>query len=326
MDERLLRIIFAGTPEFAAIALQALIDENVHEIIAVYTQPDRKSGRGQKISYSAVKEVAVAHQLPVYQPLHFKSKTEDGLASQAELIALNADVMIVAAYGLILPKAVLEAPKYGCLNIHGSLLPKYRGAAPIQRAIEAQEHQTGVTIMKMDIGLDTGDMIVKTICPIETADTSASIHDKLAHQGADAILKVLKTESILNEYLAQRIPQDESQATYAHKLTKAEAQINWAQSATQIHANIRAFNPWPIAFIAHEEINLRVWSATYSKIQSKLDAVPGEILAIDQDGVHVSCHQQQVICINILQWPGAKPFNPQQIQQTNKLHVGQVLI
>ena len=174
-----MKIIFAGTPEFAAVALDALL-KTEHEIVAVYTQPDRKAGRGQKLTASAVKQLALAHDIPVYQPLHFKSSTEEGLAAQTELKALNADVMVVAAYGLILPQVVLDTPKYGCLNIHGSLLPRWRGAAPIQRAISTGDTETGVTIMKMAAGLDTGDMMYKTYCPIEATDTSASLHDKLA--------------------------------------------------------------------------------------------------------------------------------------------------
>ena len=170
-----MKIVFAGTPEFAAEALAALINTD-HEIIAVYTQPDRKAGRGQKLTASAVKQLALEHNLPVYQPLHFKASTEEGLAAQKQLAELNADVMVVAAYGLILPQAVLDMPKYGCLNIHGSLLPRWRGAAPIQRAIAAGDAETGVTIMKMAAGLDTGDMMYKTICPIEATDTSASLH------------------------------------------------------------------------------------------------------------------------------------------------------
>ena len=227
----LLKIIFAGTPEFAAEALKALI-QTEHDIIAVYTQPDRKAGRGQKLTASAVKQVALEHNLPVYQPLHFKASTEEGLAAQQELAALNADVMVVAAYGLILPQAVLDMPKYGCLNIHGSLLPRWRGAAPIQRAIATGDHETGVTIMAMAAGLDTGDMLYKTYCPITAQDTSASLHDKLALQGAEAICAVLASEQQLQAYLEQREVQDEALTVYAHKLSKAEAQIDWAVSAS----------------------------------------------------------------------------------------------
>ena len=191
-----MKIVFAGTPEFAAVALKALI-ETEHEIVGVYTQPDRKAGRGQKLTASAVKLLALEHNLPVYQPLHFKSSTEEGIAAQQELAALKADVMVVAAYGLILPQVVLDTPKYACLNIHGSLLPRWRGAAPIQRAIATGDAETGVTIMKMAAGLDTGDMMFKTICPIDASDTSATLHDKLAIQGAEALVEVLKSEETL---------------------------------------------------------------------------------------------------------------------------------
>lgn len=319
-----LKIIFAGTPEFAAAALAALMYTE-HEIVAVYTQPDRKAGRGQKLTASAVKQLALAHHLPVYQPLHFKASTEEGLAAQAELKALNADVMVVAAYGLILPQSVLDMPKYGCLNIHGSLLPRWRGAAPIQRAISTGDAETGVTIMKMAAGLDTGDMMLKTICPIEATDTSASLHDKLAAQGAEAIVEVLRSEDTLQHYLAQREVQDEALALYAHKLSKAEARIDWTQSAAQIDRNIRAFNPWPVAFITlSEQENLRVWNSMQST-QATEGAAAGTILAIDKQGIHVACGDQQAVCLTSLQWPGGKPLNPVQILQTQKLAVGQRL-
>ncbi len=319
-----MKIIFAGTPEFAATALAALL-ETEHEIVAVYTQPDRKAGRGQKLTASAVKQLALQHNLPVYQPLHFKSSTEEGLAAQAELKALNADVMVVAAYGLILPQVVLDMPKYGCLNIHGSLLPRWRGAAPIQRAISSGDQETGVTIMKMAAGLDTGDMMYKTLCPIEATDTSASLHDKLALQGAQATVAVLASEEHLQRYLETREVQDEALTVYAHKLSKAEAQIDWSQSAVQIDRNIRAFNPWPVAFIALDDSNnLRVWGSVRSE-QSAEQKAPGSILAIDKQGVHVACGDGQAVCLTSLQWPGAKPLNPVQINQTQKLQVGQIL-
>lgn len=319
-----MRIIFAGTPEFAATALAALINTE-HEIVAVYTQPDRKAGRGQKLTASAVKVLALDHNIPVYQPLHFKSSTEDGLAAQAELKTLNADVMVVAAYGLILPQVVLDTPKYGCLNIHGSLLPRWRGAAPIQRAIATGDSETGVTIMKMAAGLDTGDMMLKTICPIEATDTSASLHDKLAEQGASAIADVLKTEATLKHYLDTREVQDEALTMYAHKLSKAEAVIDWSVEAVQIDRNIRAFNPWPVAFIQlDEQNNLRVWHSKLSD-QTADNAQLGEIIAIDKNGVHVACANNSVIILTSLQWPGAKPLNAVQILQTQKLTIGQIL-
>lgn len=319
-----MKIIFAGTPEFAAVALDALL-KTEHEIVAVYTQPDRKAGRGQKLTASAVKQLALAHDLPVYQPLHFKSSTEEGLAAQAELKALNADVMVVAAYGLILPQVVLDTPKYGCLNIHGSLLPRWRGAAPIQRAIATGDAETGVTIMKMAAGLDTGDMMYKTLCPITAEDTSASLHDKLAIQGAEAIVAVLASEQTLQQYLKQREVQDEALTVYAHKLSKAEAKIDWSQDAVTIDRNIRAFNPWPVAFIPlDEQSNLRVWGSILSN-EAVNGQSAGTILALDKQGVHVACGDGKAICLTSLQWPGGKALNPVQIAQTQKLNVGQVL-
>jgi len=293
-----LKIIFAGTPEFAATALAALLKTS-HQIIAVYTQPDRKSGRGQKLTPSPVKELALEHGLPVYQPLNFKASTEEGLAARQELAALGADVMVVAAYGLILPQAVLDTPKYGCLNIHGSLLPRWRGAAPIQRAIATGDAETGITIMQMD--------------------------DKLALQGAEAICTVLESEQSLQDFIEKREVQDEALTVYAHKLVKAEARIDWNQNAVQIDRNIRAFNPWPVAFIQLDESSaLRVWGSMLSQHQ-KTDAQSGEILAIDKQGVHVACGDNTAVCLTSLQWPGAKALNPVQIAQTQKLHIGQIL-
>lgn len=319
-----MKIIFAGTPEFAAVALKALIQTD-HEIVAVYTQPDRKAGRGQKLSPSAVKQLALDHDLKVYQPLHFKASTEEGLAAQQELAALNADIMVVAAYGLILPQAVLDTPKYGCLNIHGSLLPRWRGAAPIQRAIATGDAQTGVTIMKMAAGLDTGDMMLKTLCPIEAHDTSASLHDKLADQGAEAICEVLKTEQSLQQYLDAREVQDDALAVYAHKLSKAEAQVDWSKSALEIDRNIRAFNPWPVAFTPLDENqNLRIWNCELSS-ENAQNAAAGTILLINKHGVHVACGDQNAICLTSLQWPGGKALNAVQVMQAQKLEIGQVL-
>ena len=319
-----MRIIFAGTPEFAASALAALLNTD-NEIVAIYTQPDRKAGRGQKLTASAVKQLALEHDLPVYQPLHFKSSTEEGLAAQAELSALNADVMVVAAYGLILPQVVLDTPKYGCLNIHGSLLPRWRGAAPIQRAIATGDTETGVTIMKMAAGLDTGDMMLKTICPISADDTSASLHDKLALQGAEAICAVVQSEEILKASLDNREVQDEALTVYAHKLSKAEAQIDWTQPAVTIDRNIRAFNPWPVAFTPLDENNnLRVWNSSLSDVEAG-QAQAGEIVLLDKYGVHVACGDQRCICITNLQWPGGKALNAVQINQTQKLTVGHIL-
>ncbi|MDX1811781.1 MAG: methionyl-tRNA formyltransferase, partial [Gammaproteobacteria bacterium] len=239
-----MKIIYAGTPEFAAVALRALLKTS-HEIIAVYTQPDRPAGRGRKLTPSAVKQVALEHNIPVYQPASLKDES-----AQQELANLNADIMVVAAYGLLLPKAVLDIPIRGCLNIHGSLLPRWRGAAPIQRAIEAGDAETGITIMQMDVGLDTGDMLLKKSCEITDADTTATLHDKLAELGGAAIVEAL---DLLEKNALPAEKQDDAQAVYAHKLNKAEAVVNWNESAAIIQRKIRAFNPWPVAQTVYDE-------------------------------------------------------------------------
>lgn len=320
-----MRIVFAGTPEFAASALAALL-KTEHEIVAVYTQPDRKAGRGQKLTASPVKQLAQAHGLPVYQPLHFKSTTAEGLAAQIELKALNADVMVVAAYGLILPQVVLDTPKQGCLNIHASLLPRWRGAAPIQRAIAAGDATTGITIMQMAAGLDTGDMLYKTECAILADDSAATLHDKLALQGAAAIDYVLTSTDTLLALQAARQVQNEANTCYAHKLTKAEAQIDWMQNAEQIDRNIRAFNPWPVAFIQQPDASvIRVWDCAASTYIASSNTVMGEIVGLDKQGVHVCCGNRQVICLTQLQWSGGKALNATQILQSHKLQLGQIL-
>jgi methionyl-tRNA formyltransferase len=244
------RIIFAGTPPFAAAALNALADAG-HDIILVLTQPDRPAGRGMKLTPSAVKQAALARHLPVYQPASLKTPE-----AQAGLVAVDADVMVVAAYGLILPQAVLDLPRLGCLNIHASLLPRWRGAAPIQRAILAGDTETGITIMQMDAGLDTGAMLSKTAVPIRDTDTAASLHDMLAVAGAGAIVAALDNYPTL-------VPQaqDDSLATYAAKLSKDEAQLDWRQPAEVLARAVRAYNPVPGAWTLLDGAPLKVWSA-----------------------------------------------------------------
>lgn len=322
-----MKLIFAGTPEFAACALQALIDAG-HEIVAVYTQPDRPAGRGQKLTASAVKQLALQHHLPVYQPLHLKSSSEEGLAAQQQLASFHADVMVVAAYGLILPKAVLDMPKLGCLNIHASLLPAWRGAAPIHRSLLAGDAQTGITIMQMDVGLDTGDMLYKTICPIESTDTSATLHDKLAQQGGEAIVKVLADINTLQLYQANREKQDESEVSYAHKLVKAEAKINWMLPAVEIDRQIRAYQPWPVSFceLLGQDGSvqvLRIWSAQLG--EQHVGTQAGEIVQVDKHGIDVVCGDGQSIKLTSVQWAGGKALNSIQILQAQKLSIGQVL-
>ena len=247
-----MRLIFAGTPPFSVAALHALHAAG-HDICAVYTQPDRPSGRGQQLTASAVKQAALALNLPVYQPLNFKS--EEALTQWQ---AHEADVAVVVAYGLILPQAVLDAPRQGCLNIHASLLPRWRGAAPIQRAILAGDAETGITIMQMEAGLDTGPMLYTLRTPITEQDTAQTLHDTLSPQGAQAIVTVLDA---LAAYQREAIVQDHTAANYAHKLTKAEAQINWNLSAEDIVRAIRGYHPTPVAWALYQGAPLRIWNA-----------------------------------------------------------------
>jgi methionyl-tRNA formyltransferase len=268
------RIIFAGTPPFAAAALDALADAG-HDIVLVLTQPDRPAGRGMKLTPSAVKQAALARGLPVFQPSSLKTP-----AAQEELRAAGADVMVVAAYGLILPQAVLDLPRFGFLNIHASLLPRWRGAAPIQRAILAGDAETGITIMQMDAGLDTGAMLSKTVVPIRDSDTAASLHDTLAAAGAVAIVAALANYPALKPE-----PQDDAQATYAAKLAKDEAQLDWGQSAAVLARAVRAYHPVPGAWTLLDGTPLKIWAA---QAESGSGA-PGEILRADADQLIVAC-------------------------------------
>jgi len=272
-----LSIIFAGTPDFSVPPLQALLNSE-HKVIAVYTQPDRPAGRGKKIHQSPVKALAVDNNIPVYQPVTLKDSEQ-----QEILRELNADIMIVVAYGLLLPVAVLEAPLLGCLNIHASLLPRWRGAAPIQRAIEAGDEKSGVTIMQMAEGLDTGDMLSKTECDISATDTAQSLHDRLSQLGSECLL------TTLNELQAGSItpePQDDALATYAHKLTKEEAQIDWQEAASHIARRVRAFNPWPVCFTLLDGKAFRIWQA--DALTTSADAEPGCIIQASADGIDVA--------------------------------------
>lgn len=314
-----LKIVYAGTPEFAATALQALLDAGL-DVIAVYTQPDRPAGRGQKLTASPVKQLALAQHIPVYQPLHFKASTPEGLAAQAELAALQPDVMVVAAYGLILPQAVLDIPRLGCLNIHASILPRWRGAAPIHRALLAGDAETGITIMQMNAGLDTGDMLRVVRTPILPTDTSGTLHDRLAVMGGEAIVASLHH---LAEDQAAAIVQDETLVTYAHKLAKAEGQIDWAQPAAQIDRQIRGLQPWPVAFCQHAEQTLRVWSAQLT--DGTAEQAAGTIIAVGKYGVNVVCGDGQLIRLTSLQWAGGKPLNSVQMFQANKIQLGDIL-
>ncbi|ABE53320.1 methionyl-tRNA formyltransferase [Shewanella denitrificans OS217] len=291
-----LNIIFAGTPDFAARHLQALLDSE-HNVIAVYSQPDRPAGRGKKLSASPVKELALSHDIPVFQPASLRA-----VEAQAELATLNADIMVVVAYGLILPQIVLDTPRLGCINVHGSILPRWRGAAPIQRALWAGDTETGVTIMQMDLGLDTGDMLLKTSLPIEDADTSASLYEKLAVQGPQALLEALDG---LNAGKLKGEPQDPALANYAEKLSKEEARLDWNKSAKQLWQEIRAFNPWPVSYFEYQDSTIKVWQASYNPQPNS--ALAGSIIKADKHSIEVATAEGS-LQLEIIQLPNKKPL------------------
>ena len=292
-----LKLIFAGTPDFAARHLAALLSSD-HEVVAVYTQPDKPAGRGQKLTASPVKDLALAHDLPVYQPASLRNEE-----AQAELAALGADLMVVVAYGLILPKAVLDTPRLGCLNVHGSLLPRWRGAAPIQRAIWAGDAETGVTIMQMDVGLDTGAMIRKVSCTIASDETSASLYDKLAELGPQALVDTLDAMAA-GDTTAEA--QDDALANYAQKLSKEEARIDWSMEAVAIERCIRAFNPWPISWFEVAEQTIKVWQAEV--IDSDHGQSAGTLLKADKQGIDIATGKG-VLRLLTLQPPGKKAMS-----------------
>lgn len=296
-----LRIVFAGTPDFAARHLAALLSSE-HEVIAVYTQPDRPAGRGKKLTASPVKNIALEHNIPVYQPENFKADE-----AKQQLAELNADLMVVVAYGLLLPQVVLDTPRLGCINVHGSILPRWRGAAPIQRSIWAGDKETGVTIMQMDIGLDTGDMLSIATLPIETTDTSASMYDKLADLGPDALVHCLADIASGN---AKPVKQDDELANYAKKLSKEEAKIDWTMDAQAIERCVRAFNPWPMSHFSVAENSIKVWQ---SRVEPQTSDKPaGTILKADKTGIYVATGSG-VLVLEQLQVPGKKAMSVQDI-------------
>lgn len=301
-----LRIIFAGTPDFAARHLSALIDSH-HEVIGVYTQPDRPAGRGKKLTASPVKELALEHNIPVFQPENFKTDE-----AKQELADQNADLMVVVAYGLLLPQAVLDTPKLGCINVHGSILPRWRGAAPIQRSIWAGDTETGVTIMQMDIGLDTGDMLSIATLPIEATDTSASMYNKLAELGPVALVDCLST--IANgTAVAQK--QNDELANYAKKLSKEEAKIDWTMDADAIERCVRAFNPWPMSHFSVEDKAIKVWQSRVETYTG--NATPGTIIQADKTGIYVATGSNAIV-FEQLQVPGKKAMGVQDILNSRK--------
>ncbi|MEZ8024574.1 MULTISPECIES: methionyl-tRNA formyltransferase [unclassified Vibrio] len=296
-----LRIVFAGTPDFAARHLAALLSSE-HEVVAVYTQPDRPAGRGKKLTASPVKNIALENNIPVYQPENFKSDE-----AKQELAELNADIMVVVAYGLLLPQVVLDTPRLGCINVHGSILPRWRGAAPIQRSIWAGDKETGVTIMQMDIGLDTGDMLSIATLPIEATDTSASMYEKLAGLGPDALVECL-ADIASGKAVAEK--QDDELANYAKKLSKEEARINWSDEAAHIERCVRAFNPWPMSHFEAAENSIKVWQSRVAEQTS--DKPAGTILQADKTGIYVATGQG-VLVLEQLQIPGKKAMSVQDI-------------
>ncbi|SFT80712.1 methionyl-tRNA formyltransferase [Halomonas saccharevitans] len=297
---RPLRVIFAGTPDFAAESLSALLASR-HDVIAVYTQPDRPAGRGRKLTPSPVKALALRHDLPVHQPASLKPPEV-----QAELAALEADIMVVVAYGLILPQAVLDIPPRGCLNVHASLLPRWRGAAPIQRAIEAGDDESGVTIMQMDAGLDTGDMLLIKRTPITATTTGGELHDTLASLGGEALIETL--EALAGEGLAAT-PQPAGGVTYAAKLSKPEAELDFHRPAGELAARIRAFNPWPVAWCALGEERLRLLMAHGEPAAPDGAASrPGTLLSPSAETLRIACGESgdQVLAVSRAQLPGGK--------------------
>ncbi|MDV7213895.1 methionyl-tRNA formyltransferase [Azotobacter beijerinckii] len=308
-----LRIVFAGTPEFAAEHLEALLAAGQRPI-AVYTQPDRPAGRGQKLMPSPVKQLALQHGISVHQPLTLRDP-----AAQAELAALEPNLMVVVAYGLILPQAVLDIPRLGCINSHASLLPRWRGAAPIQRAIEAGDGESGVTVMRMEAGLDTGPMLLKVATPIQPADTGGSLHDRLAGLGAAALIEAIGRLAA-GELQDER--QDDALATYAHKLNKDEARLDWNRPAVELERLIRAFDPWPVSHTSLNGTPLKVFAA----FVEPGSGAPGTLLAVGRDGLTVACGSG-ALRLTRLQLPGGKPLAFAELYHSRReqFAVGQVL-
>jgi methionyl-tRNA formyltransferase len=293
LRSEVLNLIFAGTPEFAAVHLQALIDAGRHRVVGVYTQPDRPAGRGKKLAPSPVKALALHQGLPVFQPSHLKSPEV-----QAELAALAADLMVVVAYGLLLPQAVLDIPPLGCINVHASRLPRWRGAAPIQRAIQAGDTETGICIMAMDAGLDTGPVLYRESCRIRADDTGASLQDRLADLGGRVLLTAIDG---LAAGTVKPEPQDDRLATYAAKIAKQEAAIDWRKDAVEIELLVRAFNPAPVAFTTLAGERLRVWAA---KARAEVTHSPaGTVIAFGATGLSVACGRG-ILDITELQFAG----------------------
>jgi methionyl-tRNA formyltransferase len=305
-----MNLVFAGTPEFAVPSLQALLDAG-HRVLAVYTQPDRPAGRGRKLTMSPVKEFALRHNIPVRQPATLKTETEAD-----ELRARAPDAMIVIAYGLLLPKSILAVPKHGCINVHASLLPRWRGAAPIQRAIEAGDAVTGVTIMQMEEGLDTGPMLARVETAIAETDTAASLHDRLSRLGAVLLVEALAR---IERGAIQAAAQDDTHASYAAKLRKDEARLDWRQDAETLARRVRAFNSWPVTHTTLDGQVLRIWMAASEA--GDHGAAPGTILSADETGIRVHCGRG-VLRITQLQAEGGRALSAREFLNGRALPAG----
>lgn len=301
-----LRIIFAGTPDFAAYHLAALLTSS-HQVVGVFTQPDRPAGRGNKLTPSPVKHLALEHNLAVFQPKSLRP------AESQKLVAdLQADIMVVVAYGLILPQTVLDLPRLGCINVHGSLLPRWRGAAPIQRSLWAGDNETGITIMQMDAGLDTGAMLHKLSCTITATDTSATLYRRLAELGPRALLQTL-TQINAGQVVPEK--QNDSLATYAEKLSKEEARLDWSLSAVQLERCIRAFNPWPVSHFILDNQPVKVWQANV--LPSVKPLTPGTIVQADKSGIQVAT-ADGILNITQLQPAGKKTMSAQDLLNSRR--------
>lgn len=305
-----MRLAFAGTPAFAVPTLDALRNAG-HDICAIYTQPDRPAGRGRKPAASAVKQYGARHGLPVWQPATLRDET-------ARLSASAPDALIVVAYGLLLPPAILSVPRHGCLNVHASILPRWRGAAPVARAIEAGDTDTGVSIMQMEAGLDTGPVLARAHMAIGAVDTAAALQDRLAARGAALLVETL-TQLVAGTITPQ--PQDATQATYAHKLSKSEATVDWRQPATVVHRKIRAFNPWPVAQTTWRGELLRLWEVGPSALTATTDRPPGTVIDATDSGVRVATGDGAVT-ITRLQAAGGKALTAVEFLNGHRMSAG----
>jgi methionyl-tRNA formyltransferase len=302
-----MKVIFAGASQFSLPALKELASSK-HKICAVYTKPDQPAGRGLKLTPTPVKSLALSHNLPIFQPISFKN-----IETQKELSSLNADIFIDVAYGLLLPEAVLNIPKYGCVNIHPSLLPRFRGAAPIQRAILSGDTVTGVTIMRIDAGLDTGDIYKQELLPIDKSDTGETLSEKAALMGAKLLIEVL--DKIENGFATATPQKADQEIVYANKLSKEEGKIDWYKGAAEIERMVRAFIPWPIAYTLLDNNYIRIWEATVKNDSPQIP--PGTIISADKNGINIATGNG-ILCLLKIQLPGGKPLAVQDILNAHK--------